>query len=172
VVVSARRRAVWLGVNLATAFLASWVIGLFEATLQQVVALAVLMPIVASMGGIAGTQTLTIVIRGLALGQIGRSNARTLMYKELAVSLLNSLLWAAVVAAIAGAWFQSGSIALIIAAALSVNLVFAAVSGLGVPLVLERLGIDPALAGGVLLTTITDVVGFLAFLGLGTLFLL
>lgn len=172
VVVSARRRAVWLGVNLATAFLASWVIGLFEATLQQVVALAVLMPIVASMGGIAGTQTLTIVIRGLALGQVGRSNARILMYKELAVSLLNSLLWAAVVAVIAGAWFQSGGIALIIAAALSVNLVFAAVSGLGVPLVLERLGIDPALAGGVLLTTITDVVGFLAFLGLGTLFLL
>ncbi len=172
VVTSTRRRAVWLGVNLATAFLASWVIGQFEATLEKVVALAILMPIVASMGGIAGTQTLTIVIRGLALGQVGSSNARTLMYKELAVSMLNGLLWALVVAMIAGFWFQSQAIALIIAAALGINLIVAALSGFSVPLLLQRMGIDPALAGSVLLTTITDVVGFLTFLGLGTLFLL
>ena len=172
VVTSTRRRAVWLGVNLATAFLASWVIGQFEATLEKVVALAVLMPIVASMGGIAGTQTLTIVIRGLALGQVGSSNARVLMFKELAISMLNGLLWALVVALIAGFWFQSQAIALIIAAALGINLICAALSGFSIPLLLQRMGIDPALAGSVLLTTITDVVGFLTFLGLGTLFLL
>lgn len=168
---SAQRRAVWLGINLATAFLASWVIGLFEGTLEKVVALAVLMPIVASMGGIAGSQTLTIVIRGLALGKIGKTNARWLMFKELSVGTLNSLLWAVVVAVIAMAWFQNTNIGLIIGAALIINLVCAALAGFSLPLILQRFGIDPALAGSVILTTITDVIGFMAFLGLGTLFL-
>ena len=172
VVKSARRRAVWLGINLFTAFLASWVIGLFQATIEQVVALAVLMPIVASMGGIAGSQTLIIVIRGLALGQIGASNARWLMYKELAVSALNGIAWAMVVALISGLWFKNPDIGYIIGAALVINLLCAAVAGLTIPFVLTRLKIDPAHAGTVILTTVTDVVGFLVFLGLGTAFLL
>jgi magnesium transporter len=171
-VLSARRRAVWLGINLATAFLASWVIGLYESTLEKVVALAVLMPIVASMGGIAGSQTLTIMIRGLALGQVGPTNARTLMQKEILVSLMNSLMWSLVVAMIATAWFGNAEIGLIIAAALMINLVCAALAGFSVPLALKYLGIDPALAGTVILTTVTDVVGFMAFLGLGTWYLL
>ncbi len=171
VLASSRRRAVWLGINLATAFLASWVIGLFEGTIQKVVALAVLMPIVASMGGIAGSQTLTLVIRGLALGHVEESNARWLMLRELAVGALNGLLWAFVVAAIATAWFESLKIGAIIAAAMIINLLVAALSGFGIPLLLRRLGIDPALAGSVVLTTVTDVVGFMAFLGLATVFL-
>lgn len=170
--VSARRRAVWLGINLGTAFLASWVIGLYETTLQQVVALAVLMPIVASMGGIAGTQTLTIMIRGLALGQVGSANARNLMVKEVMVSMMNSMAWALVVGLIATAWFQNIQLGAIIAAALSINLICAALAGFGIPLALKRVGVDPALAGSVLLTTVTDVVGFMAFLGLGTWYLL
>jgi len=169
---SAQRRAVWLGINLGTAFLASWVIGLYEATLQQVVALAVLMPIVASMGGIAGSQTLTIMIRGLALGQVGPTNARTLMIKEVLVSIMNGLMWAIVVAIIASVWFQNIKIGAIIAAALIINLICAAVAGFSIPLALKRIGVDPALAGTVLLTTITDVVGFMAFLSLGTWYLL
>jgi len=169
---SARRRALWLGINLLTAFLASWVIGNFQATLQQVVALAVLMPIVASMGGIAGSQTLIIVIRGLALGQIGSSNAGWLMYKELAVSTLNGIGWAVVVAVISALWFNNKDIGLIIAAALIINLMCAALAGLAIPFILRRLNIDPALAGSVILTTVTDVIGFMVFLGLGTLFLL
>jgi magnesium transporter len=172
VITSARRRAVWLGINLFTAFLASWVIGLFQATLQQVVALAVLMPIVASMGGIAGSQTLIIVIRGLALGQVGSSNARWLMLKELAVSALNGILWSVVVALLASLWFQNSSIGLIIGAALIINLICAAVAGFSIPFTLTRLNIDPAHAGTVVLTTVTDVVGFMVFLGLGTMFLL
>mgnify|MGYP001822193954 FL=1 len=168
---SARRRAVWLGINLFTAFLASWVIGLFQATLQQVVALAVLMPIVASMGGIAGSQTLIIVIRGLALGQVGSSNARWLMTKELAVSALNGIVWALVVALLATLWFRDINIGLIIAFALIINLVCAAIAGFSIPFTLSRMNIDPAHAGTVILTTITDVVGFMVFLGLGTIFL-
>jgi len=172
VVQSVGRRALWLGVNLLTALLAAWVIGLFEGTLQQVVALAVLMPIVASMGGIAGTQTLTLMVRGMALGQVGAGNTRALLAKEIAVGLVNGLLWAAVIAAVAGMWFDSLAIALIIAAAIAINLLAAALSGVVVPVVLRRLGVDPALAGGVVLTTVTDVIGFLSFLGLGTIFLL
>jgi magnesium transporter len=172
VVKSARRRAVWLGINLCTAFLASWVIGLFQATIEQVVALAVLMPIVASMGGIAGSQTLIIVIRGLALGQIGVSNARWLMYKEIAVSALNGVAWAVVVAVISAVWFKNANIGYIIGAALIINLLCAAVAGMSIPFLLTRLKIDPAHAGTVILTTVTDVVGFMVFLGLGTLFLL
>ncbi|MDX1454223.1 MAG: magnesium transporter [Gammaproteobacteria bacterium] len=168
---SARRRAVWLGINLATAFLASWVVGLFQATINEVVALAVLMPVVASMGGIAGSQTLTIIIRGLALGQVEKSNARLLMIKELSVAALNGLAWALVVASVAALWFNSVPLGAIIAAALIINMLTAAFAGVGIPLLLKRLGIDPALAGSVVLTTITDVIGFTAFLGLGAIYL-
>lgn len=169
---SASRRAIWLGINLITALLASWVIGLFEETIDQVVALAILMPIVASMGGIAGSQTLTIVIRSIAIGQLGHSNTRWLMLKEISVGLLNGLLWALVVASIAYAWFGSESIGAIIAAALVINLVIATTAGVAIPLILRQIGIDPALAGTVLLTTVTDVIGFMAFLGLATLWLI
>lgn len=166
------RRAVWLGINLMTAFLAASVIGRFEATLQEIVAMAILMPIVASMGGIAGTQTLTIVIRGQALGQITRRNIRPLLLKELAVAGANGVLWALLVALIALAWFGSAPLAAIIGVALVLNLGIAAISGVIIPLVLRHMGIDPALAGGVILTTVTDVVGFGAFLGMGALLLL
>lgn len=165
-----RRRAVWLGINLLTAFLASAVIGIFEDTIDKVVALAVLMPIVASMGGIAGSQTLTLVIRGQALGHVERSNAGWLLNRELVVSSLNGLLWAAVVAAAAVLWFQDMTIGIVIALAIIINLIAGAMAGTLLPLGLKALGIDPALAGSVLLTTITDVVGFFAFLGLATLF--
>ena len=172
VAVSARRRSIWLGVNLATAFLAAWVAGLFEATLESVVMLAILMPVVPSMGGIAGSQTLILITRGLALGQIERSNARWLLGKEFGVALLNSLGWASVVAVVSTWWFGIWQIGLVIALALAANLLVAAVAGVIIPLTLKRLRIDPALAGGVVLTTITDVVGLLAFLGFGTLILL
>jgi magnesium transporter len=162
---SSRRRAVWLGVNLATALLASWVIGLFDAAIEKVVALAVLMPIVASMGGIAGSQTLTLVIRGMALGQISQANAWRFFTKEIAVGLVNGLVWALVVGVIAGLWFDNMQIAWILGLAMVVNLITAAVMGTTIPLLLRRLGIDPALAGSVLLTTFTDVVGFMSFLG-------
>ena len=171
VVVSAQRRAVWLGINLATAFLAAWVIGRFSATIEQLVALAVLMPIVASMGGIAGSQTLTIVIRGLAVGQLGPANSRALLLKEVAVGLFNGIIWAAVVGLIAGLWFKNQSLGVVIAAAMIVNLFVAAFFGAVIPLWLKKMEIDPALAGGVILTTVTDVIGFLVFLGLATLFL-
>ncbi len=172
VMTSAKRRAVWLGVNLVTAFLASWVIGLFEATLQEIVALAVLMPIVASMGGIAGSQTLTLVVRGLALRQVSHANAGQLIVKELSVGIVNGLLWAFVVAVIASMWFQSTDLGMLLGAAMIINLVCAALAGASIPIVLDKMGIDPALAGGVLLTTVTDCIGFLAFLGLATIFLL
>lgn len=168
---SSQRRAIWLGVNLLTALLASWVIGLFGATLEKMVALAVLMPIVASMGGIAGNQTLTLVIRGMALGQVSRSNAHRLFNKELLVGGLNGLVWSLVVGGIVVAWFGDLQLGGIIAAAMMINLVVAAMAGATIPLALKQLHIDPALAGGVLLTTVTDVIGFLAFLGLATLVL-
>ncbi|MGI9330290.1 MAG: magnesium transporter [Gammaproteobacteria bacterium] len=171
VVASARRRAVWLGVNLATAFLAAAVVGQFEATLEKVVILAVLMPVVASMGGIAGSQTLTLMIRGLALGRVEQSNTRWLLAKESAVGLLNGIAWAVVVGLVTVAFFSTWEVGLIIAAAITLNLVIAAVAGIMIPLVLRRLHIDPALAGSVVLTTVTDVVGFVTFLGLGALFL-
>jgi magnesium transporter len=172
VMVSARRRALWLGVNLITALLASWVIGQFQGTIEKIVALAVLMPIVANMGGIAGTQTMTLAIRGIALRQLSSSNMRWLLIKELSVGLINSFIWAAVVAVIAGLWFDDINIAWLIAVAMSINLISAAISGALIPVVLDRFGVDPALAGGVFLTTVTDIVGFLAFLGLATIFLL
>lgn len=172
VMTSAKRRAVWLGVNLITAFLASWVIGLFEATLQEIVALALLMPIVASMGGIAGSQTLTLVVRGLALRQVSHANATQLLIKELSVGVVNGLLWASIVALIASIWQQDMQIGMLLGAAMVINLVCAALAGASIPLILDKMGIDPALAGGVLLTTVTDCIGFMAFLGLATVFLL
>ncbi len=169
---STRRRSIWLGANLFTAFVAAWVIGLFEATIQEIVALAVLMPIVASMGGIAGTQTLTLVIRAEALGQVGHSNVRSLLIKESAVGLLNGIIWALVVALVATLWFEDMKIGGVIGIALIINLLFAAVTGVSLPFVLRKLSIDPALAGGVILTTVTDIIGFMAFLGIATLTLL
>ncbi|GGK80813.1 magnesium transporter [Amphritea balenae] len=165
-----RRRAVWLGINLITAFIASAVIGVFEDTIEKVVALAVLMPIVASMGGIAGSQVLTLMIRGQALGHVERSNAGWLLNREIIVGVLNGLLWAIVVAVIAVLWFQDTTIGIIIGCAIVINLFAAALAGTLLPIILKAWGIDPALAGSVLLTTITDVVGFLAFLGLATFF--
>lgn len=170
--VSARRRAVWLGINLLTAFLAAWVIGRFQATLAELVALAVLMPIVASMGGIAGSQTLTLVVRGLALGQIQKGNVSVLFNRELGISVLNGLLWAVVIALLAVAWFGDWGLGGVLGLAILINLLCAAVAGLAIPLLLDRLGTDPALAGSVILTTVTDVIGFFAFLGLATLWLL
>jgi magnesium transporter len=171
VVTSAQRRAVWLGVNLATAFLAAAVVAIFKPTLEKVVILAVLMPIVASMGGIAGGQTLTLMIRGLALGRVQDSNARALLRKEIAVGLLNGLAWAVVVAAVTIIFFSTWQVGAIIGAALAINLLTAAFAGFLIPLILQKLRIDPALAGTVVLTTITDIVGFVTFLGLGTYFL-
>ena len=164
------RRAIWLGVNLMTAILASAVINIFEATIDKVVALAILMPIVASMGGVAGSQTLTVVIRGMALGQISRNNLGWLVSKEFAVGALNGMMWALVMGGVAALWFQDPLIAGIIAAAMVINLVAAAIAGAALPVVLKACRIDPALAGSVALTTITDVVGFLSFLGLATIF--
>jgi magnesium transporter len=164
-----RRRALWLGINLLTALAASAVISLFEDTLEKVVALAVLMPIVASMGGIAGSQTLTLVIRAMALGQVQEGNTRYLLTKELAVGALNGLLWALVIGATAALWFDDPSLGVIIGCAMILNLVVAAGAGALIPMVMKRMGIDPALAGSVVLTTVTDIVGFMAFLGLATL---
>lgn len=163
------RRAVWLGLNLVTAFIAAAMINLFQGTIEKVVALAVLMPIVASMGGIAGTQTLTVLVRGIAMGQVGKRNQAWLMNRELLNGLANGLLWATVVAIAASLWFDDWMIGAIIAAALVINLLTAAFIGVLLPLALTRMSIDPALAGGVVLTTVTDVVGFVSFLGLATL---
>lgn len=167
---SAPRRAVWLAINLATALLASSVISLFQGTIEKVVALAVLMPVVASMGGIAGTQSLTILIRAMAMGQINDRNQLWLVGRESLIGLINGILWAAVVAITASLWFDDFTLGLIIACAMLINLVTAGFSGAGLPLLLQRLNIDPALAGGVLVTTVTDIVGFLTFLGLATWF--
>lgn len=170
IIKTAKRRSVWLFVNLLTALLASYVIGLFEATIKEVVALAILMPIVASMGGVAGSQTLTLIIRGIALGHVQESNTRWLIRRELAVGLISGLLWASVVSVIAVWWFGEATIGIIIALAVVINLLAAALAGSLLPIILRRLTIDPAIAGGVLLTTITDVVGFMAFLGLAAIF--
>jgi magnesium transporter len=171
VMVTSRRRGIWLGINLLTAFLAAYVIGFFENILDQVVALAILITIVPSMGGIAGSQTLTIAIRGLALGQLGSSNYRSLIKKEISVGLVNGLIWALVVATLSVIWFGNYAIGAIIAFALVVNLIAGALAGAVIPVVLRQLGIDPAIAGGVVLTTVTDVIGIIAFLGLATVVL-
>jgi magnesium transporter len=169
---SARRRAIWLGINLITALIASGVISLFQDTIEKVVALAVLMPIVASMGGIAGSQTLTLVIRGIALGNISSTNSKSLLIKEISVGLLNSFLWASVIGIVSSYWFNNYLIGVVIGIAMIANLVFAALSGVLIPILLKKIGVDPALGGSVILTTITDVIGFFSFLALGTIFLL
>jgi magnesium transporter len=168
VIKSTRKRALWLGVNLLTALLAAWVIAQFEGTLERVVTLAVLMSVVPSMGGIAGSQTLTLVIRGQALNQINRKNRNDLLSREVAIGLLNGLLWAVIVAGLVWLWFGDGQIGLIIAAALIVTLISGAYAGAMLPMLFKKAGIDPALAGGVALTTVTDVVGLTTFLGLAT----
>jgi len=170
VIKTSQRRAVWLGINLITAVIASLVISQFQEIMQQVIILAVLMPIVASMGGVAGTQTLTIVVRGMALGHIGKANAKWLLAREVGVSLLNGLTWATVMGAIAVVWFDDYSIGIILGLAMIINLAAAGIGGAGIPLLLQKIGIDPALAGSVLITTVTDVIGFLSFLGLATAF--
>jgi magnesium transporter len=164
-----RRRAIWLGVNLLTAFAAAAVINVFEETIIKVVALAVLMPVVASMGGIAGTQTLTLVIRGQALGQLNRRNMLWMINREFVIAALNGLLWATLVAIAAALLFDDVTLGWVIATAMIITILVAAVAGSLLPGLLRKLGIDPAIAGGVVLTTITDVVGFFAFLGLASL---
>ncbi|RZV58509.1 MAG: magnesium transporter [Pseudomonadales bacterium] len=163
------RRAIWLGINLLTTFIAASVINLFQDAIDKVVVLAILMPIVASMGGVAGTQTLTIVIRGLAVGHIEAHNFRWLLNREFMVGVINALLWSVVVAIAAVLWFGDIRIGAIIATAMVITLVTAAIAGATLPLLLQRFNIDPAIAGGVVLTTVTDVVGFMSFLGLATL---
>jgi magnesium transporter len=167
-----RRRFPWLAVNLATAVLASVVIGLFDAALEQVVALAILMPIVASMGGNAGTQTLTVAVRALATRDLTPTNALRIVGRETLVGLFNGLAFAVIMAAVAWAWFGNPAIGAVIAAAMVVNLLVAGLAGILVPLALERMGADPALASGTFVTTVTDVVGFFAFLGLAAAVLL
>lgn len=169
ILTTSRRRSLWLGINTLTAFVAAMVMGLFADTIEKVVALAILSPVVASMGGIAGSQTLTLVIRGMAMGNVGFANARMLLNREFAVGIVNGMIWAVIIGSIASFWWGDSSIGLIIAAATAINLVVAAVCGATLPLILKRYGIDPALAGGVILTTVTDVVGFASFLGLATL---
>jgi len=169
---SFKSRAIWLGANLLTAFLASSVINLFEETIEKVVALAVLMPIVASMGGVAGSQTLTLIIRGLALKQVNSANVSALLVKELKVGGLNGVIWAFVIGAVAMLWFGNTWLGLVIGLAILFNIIAAAIAGIFVPVLLEKFNIDPALSGSVILTTVTDIVGFVAFLGLGTLLLM
>jgi magnesium transporter len=171
VIASSRRRSVFLGINLVGAFAAALVIGLFDQTIEQVVALAILMPVVATMGGMAGTQTFTLVVRGMATGQVGSGNTAALLSKELAVGGINGLFWAAVVATIAFAWFRSAELGAVAAMAIVINLLAGALIGVLVPLGLRRISVDPALAGGFVMT-LCDVIGFTAFLGLGTLFLM
>ena len=172
VILSTKRRAVWLGVNLITAFIVAGAIGLFQEIIQKFVILAVLMPIVASMGGVAGNQTLILVIRGIAVGKIQKSNARKLLIKESLVALLNGLAWSIVVAVLAVILFQTAwDIGLIVGAAMLLNIFASAIAGVSIPFFLKKVGIDPALAGGVLMITLTDVLGFITFLGLATLFL-
>jgi len=171
VLISARLRAIWLGINLLTAFAASMVVGRFEQTILELVALAVLMPVVASMGGVAGSQTLNIAIRGLATGQLTRANARVLIKKEVAVGMLNGMIWALVVAGVSVLWFDNYALGVIIGLAMVVNLTIAALAGVVIPLTLKKFGVDPAIAGGVLLITITDIIGFATFLGLAALYL-
>ena len=164
-----RRRAIWLGINLLTAFVAAAVIGMFEATIEQVVALAILMPVVASMGGIAGTQALTIVIRGMALGRVGSANIRALVAREVLIGIANGLFWSLIVGLAAFIWFGDHTLGYVIAVAIIINLLVAALVGTLLPGYLKSVRVDPALAGGVVLTTVTDVVGFFCFLGIATL---
>ena len=168
---TSRSRAVWLGVNLITAFIAATVIGRFQETISGLVALAVLMPVVASMGGNAGIQSLTVVIRGLSNGTITDKNARAVFFKELMVGSVNGIIWAIVVTLVTLLWFDNLSLAIIIGAAMIITMASSALFGALLPSILRRMGIDPALAGGVALTTVADVVGFASFLGLAAIFL-
>ncbi|MCH2056879.1 MAG: magnesium transporter [Thalassotalea sp.] len=172
VVKSTRQRSVWLGVNLVTALMAVAVTSLFEDLFSQLAILAVLNTLVPSMGGVAGNQTLTLVIRGIALGHVGDSNSRALLYKELAVGFLNGLIWAVLIASVVALWKQDLMLGGVIAFAMLMNLTAAGISGVLIPLFLKRMNIDPALAGSVILTTITDVVGIFAFLGTAAIFLI
>jgi magnesium transporter len=169
---STKRRSVWLGVNLVTALLAAAVSDLFEATLSQLAVLAILNTIVPSMGGVAGNQTLTLVIRGMALGHVTGSNSIWLVRKELAIGFFNGLIWAILIAGVIALWKQDYMLGAVIAFAMMMNMVAAGLAGATLPLIMKRLKIDPALAGSVILTTITDVVGIFAFLGTATIFLL
>jgi len=167
-----RSRFVWLAVNLLTAVLASAVISLFEATIEQIVALAVLMPIVASMGGNAGTQTLTVAVRGLATKELTATNATRVIMKELLVGSINGVLFAVIAGCVAWLWFDDIALGLVIALAMVVNMTIAGLAGTSIPILLERAGADPAIASSVFVTTVTDVVGFFAFLGLAALIML
>jgi len=169
IIQSTKRRTIWLGANLITAVLAAAAIGIFEATIEKVVTLAILMPIVASMGGIAGMQSLALVMRFQATNQIGITNSKLLIFKEASIGVLNGILWSSIVASAVYFWFNSIFLGLVIAAALMINLIIGAISGVSLPLILRRLNIDPALAGGVILTTITDIIGFISLLGIATL---
>ena len=169
---SAKRRALWLGVNLITAFIAASVVDIFETTLDKIVLLAILMPIVPSMGGVAGTQSLTIMTRALALGHVDKSNLSGILRKEILVGMINGVLWAVVVGGLTYLWFKNALIGIVIASAMTINLIVAALAGFLIPITLKKFNIDPALAGGVVLTTITDVIGYMTFLGLGAIFLL
>ncbi|MFL2704522.1 MAG: magnesium transporter [Gammaproteobacteria bacterium] len=169
---AAKSRVFWLSMNLFTAFIASVTINIFQDVLEQIVYLAILMPIVASMGGVAATQTLTIVLRGLTLEQINSSNLRWLFKRELAVSILNGIVLSVLVGLITFMWFGEIILAILISCALIINLISSVIAGIFVPLILRRLRQDPAIAGSVVVTTVTDVVGFLSFLGLATIFLI
>ncbi|MEM0910392.1 MAG: magnesium transporter [Pseudomonadota bacterium] len=169
---STKRRSVWLGVNLVTALLAAMVSDLFEATLSQLAVLAILNTIVPSMGGVAGNQTLTLVIRGMALGHVNPSNSLWLVRKELAIGFLNGLIWAMLIAGVIALWKQDTMLGAVIAFAMMMNMIAAGLAGAFLPIAMKKLKIDPALAGSVILTTITDVVGIFAFLGTATIFLL
>ncbi|MDP5255511.1 MULTISPECIES: magnesium transporter [unclassified Vibrio] len=171
VIKSTRKRSIWLGANVLAALAASSVSNLFEDTLEQMAAIAVLMTIVPSMGGVAGNQTIALVIRGLALGHIGDANRRELLRKEAAIGILNGILWACIIGGIVVVWKGSWLLGGIIAAAMMTNLIMAGIAGVTIPVVLKKLNIDPALAGSMALTTVTDVVGLTTFLGLATLFL-
>jgi magnesium transporter len=169
---SARRRWLWLGVNLITALMAAVVLYAFQPTLDQLVELAVLFPVVMSMGGIAGTQTLTLMIRGMATGQVSASNSMAILRKELAVGILNGIVFSVIVAAIAYLWYGNPGLGFVMAIAIIINLVAGALAGALIPVMLKRMSIDPALAGGVVLTTVTDVIGIFAFIGLASYLLL
>ncbi len=169
IIQSAKHRSIWLGINLITVFIAVFFISLFEATLQEKIALAILMPVVASMGGIAGTQTLILVTRGIATGKVTDTNIKVLMNKEMVIGVLNGIFWSLIISGVTYIWFTDFMLSLVIALAIIVNLIFASFSGAFLPLLLIKFKIDPALAGGVILTTITDVIGFLSFLSLATL---
>jgi magnesium transporter len=172
VVQSALRRWVWLGVNLITALMAAVVLFAFQPTLDQIVELAVLFPVVMSMGGIAGTQTLTLMIRGMATGQVSARNSMAILRKELAVGVLNGIVFSVIIAAIAYFWYGNPGLGIVMGIAIIVNLVAGALAGALIPVILKRMSIDPALAGGVVLTTVTDVIGIFAFIGLASYVLL